>query len=157
MHVCMYVCMYVCMFVCMYACMYVLYLYTYVCMYVCMHACMYVCTYVRVCVCVCQCTDPRLIPDEWHCGGQRCSTCTPLVPPRLSFLILPSCKDDASGSKNSVLAACALSSTPFSRSQKALPTLPRSLSRRTAACCHCGCVLGRKFNVLLSLAVLPNR
>ena len=34
---------------------------------------------------------------------------------------------------------------------------PLCLSRRSAACCHCGCVLGRKFSVSLSPAVLPNR
>jgi hypothetical protein len=45
----------------------------------------------------------------------------------------------------------------FRAHDKALPALPRSLSRRSAACCHCGCVLGRKFSVSLSPAVLSNR
>jgi hypothetical protein len=61
--------------------------------------------WMHVCMCVCQCTDSRLISDEWQCGGQCCRSCTPSVPPRSSFLILPPCEDDASGSQNSVWAA----------------------------------------------------
>jgi hypothetical protein len=117
MHACMYVCMYVCLYICMHVCMSV---YLHACIHVCMHVCMY------VCMCVCQCTDSRLISDDWQCGGQCCRTCTPSVPPRASFLILPPCEDDASGSQNSVWAALS-AARRFCAHEKALPALPRSL------------------------------